>query len=195
MSNDLRVISGKYRGRILKSPNATGTHPMGAREKLALFNMVNVEGAKVLDAFAGSGALGIEALSREAKEVVFAEASGKATRTITENLEMLDLGYVKMKADAEVAAQSNLPATVMAGKVEQIAQNPDYRRYFDVILADPPYDKFRPEMLAGLGDLLKKGGVLVLSSPEESGEVELEGLRISSSHTYARARVTVYRKN
>ena len=62
-TEQLKIISGKYRGQTLKSPQSEKTHPMGAREKLALFNMVNVENAVVLDAYAGSGALGIAALS------------------------------------------------------------------------------------------------------------------------------------
>lgn len=195
MGSELRVISGKYRSRALKSPEAAGTHPMGAREKLALFNMVNVEGAKVLDAFAGSGALGIEALSRGAKEVIFVESNAKVARMISENLDGLEIGCGIMKADAEVSIRSNLPAMVIIGKAEKVGQNPDYRGYFDVILADPPYDKFKTEMLEGLGDLLAKDGILAISSPKELGEVELAGLRVSSSHTYARARITILRKN
>lgn len=194
MGSELRVISGKYRGRKLSSPDLAGTHPMGSREKLALFNMVNMEGAKVLDAFAGSGALGIEALSRGANEVAFVESSAKVARTIGENLETLDIGYGVLKVDGGVAMKSNLPATILVGKVEKLAKESGGWKGFDVILADPPYDKFQLGMISGLGKLLKKDGVLVVSSPVEFGEIELPGLRKSSSHTYARARVTVYWK-
>ena len=88
----VRITSGKYRNRALKTPEI-GTHPMGAREKLALFNMVAdvLPDALVLDAFAGSGALGIEALSRGASEVVFLEKSAKACKIIRENLQGLGL--------------------------------------------------------------------------------------------------------
>ena len=69
----IKIASGIFRGRSIKSPKSSLTHPMGAREKLALFNMIvdDLPGSLVLDAFAGSGALGIEALSRGASEVVF----------------------------------------------------------------------------------------------------------------------------
>lgn len=177
MASELRVGSGRYRGRRLKSPETAATHPMGAREKLALFNMVNVEGAKVLDAYAGSGALGIEALSRGAEEVVFVESSAKVARTVRENLAMVE---------AEGA--------VYAEKVEKFADRAEYQAYFDVIFADPPYDRVEVKELGKLVELMREDGVLALSSPAEMGEIELPGLRISSTHTYARARVTVYRK-
>lgn len=177
MASELRVGSGKYRGRKLKSPDTTATHPMGAREKLALFNMVNVEGAKVLDAYAGSGALGIEALSRGAEEVVFVESSVKVARTVRENLVMVE---------AE--------GTVYAEKVEKFAERAEYQEYFDVIFADPPYDRVEVKELGKLVELMREDGVLALSSPAEMGEIKLPGLRISSTHTYARARVTVYGK-
>ena len=87
------VTSGKYRGRRILTPGL-GTHPMGSREKLALFNMLTgkIEGATVLDAFAGSGALGIEALSRGAFKVIFVDNSKKATEVISKNLDTLVIG-------------------------------------------------------------------------------------------------------
>lgn len=177
MASELRVGSGKYRGRKLKSPDTTATHPMGAREKLALFNMVNVEGAKVLDAYAGSGALGIEALSRGAEEAVFVESSTKVARTVRENL-----------------AAVSTEGAVYVEKVEKFAERAEYQEYFDVIFADPPYDRVEVKELGKLVELMREDGVLALSSPAEMREIELPGLRISSTHTYARARVTVYRK-
>lgn len=174
---EMRVASGKMRGRALKSPDSEQTHPMGAREKLALFNMVNVEQAVALDAYAGSGALGIEALSRGAREVVFVESQSKIARVIKENLATFDL---KMPVFTE--------------KVGSFAKKPEFCRNFDVIMADPPYSKINQDELNLLPKLLKNDGVLVLSSPAEMPELALTGMRISSSHTYARARLTIYRK-
>ncbi len=176
-TSDLRVISGKYRSRSLKSPASHLTHPMGAREKLALFNIVAVDGQKVLDAYAGSGALGIEALSRNAREVIFVEKSAKITRTIRGNL-----------ATLSVASQ------VFVAKMADFAQRPEYQGYFDVIFADPPYDAINMDELQLLGRLLQVGGTLALSTPSNLEPFELPELRISSTHTYARARITVYRK-
>ena len=82
--DNIKITSGKFRGRVIKSPNSRLTHPMGAREKLALFNMINdfLPGAQVLDAFAGSGALGIEAISRGAKSAAFIEKNAKFAQNL-----------------------------------------------------------------------------------------------------------------
>ncbi len=177
-TTSLRVLSGQYRGRILQSPQSALTHPMGAREKLALFNMVSVEHQRVLDAYAGSGALGIEALSRGASEVVFVENNAKIMQILQANL-----------------ANLGLSAQTFLERVAVFAQDPAFQAYFEVILADPPYDKVNPDYLATLAQLLASGGTLALSSPKELGEISLPGLRISSAHSYARAQITIYRKD
>ncbi len=182
--SDLRVISGRYRGQKLQSPQNSATHPMGAREKLALFNMVNVEAERVLDAYAGTGALGIEALSRGASEVVFVEANRAVGRVLQGNLQRLDLDSAEMR--------------ILIEKVGNFALDKKCQGYFGVILADPPYEAFvreslRTELQKSV-DLLRPDGVLALSSPANLEEIELKGLRVSSTHTYARARITLYRK-
>lgn len=191
-SSNLRVISGRYRGRTLQSPRDERTHPMGAREKLALFNMVNVEQATVLDAFAGSGALGIEALSRGATEAVFVENNAKVAAVIKQNLQALNID----SPSGEDYSPAKTPKTVIfIEKVAKFAENPQFSQYFDVIFADPPYDKVNPEELSGLADLLKPSGTLALSSPAEQGNIELPELQLISTHIYARAQITIYRKN
>lgn len=175
-TEQLKIISGKYRGQTLKFPQSEKTHPMGAREKLALFNMVNVENAVVLDAFAGSGALGIEALSRGAEAVTFVENNTKATAIIKENLANLDL-----------------EAKVVKMRVGEFAKQAIETR-FNVIFADPPYDKIERSELVTLISLLSDDGVLALSSPKEQGILDLDGLRVSSVHTYARAQITIYKR-
>lgn len=168
----VRITSGKYRGRTLKTPS-TGTHPMGAREKLALFNMLGeyLPGAAVLDVYAGSGALGIEALSRGALEVVFVEKTSKACQVIRENLR--DLG---------------ISGEVVAGDIKNFVTD----QKFDVILADPPYDKFVLIEVEGLGKFLNNGGILVLSHPHEAPM--LEGFELIKTRHYAAARISVYAK-
>ena len=81
---NIKITSGKYRGRTIKSPNSKLTHPMGAREKLAMFNMISeyLSGAVVLDVYAGSGALGIEALSRGASYAMFVEKNPRTAGII-----------------------------------------------------------------------------------------------------------------
>ena len=166
------IISGKYKGRKIATPGGF-THPMGSREKLALFNMVSVEGLSVLDAFAGSGALGIEALSRGASEVVFVEKNAKACKTISENLESLGVndGFKVIKSSV---LGVDLPE-------------------FDVILADPPYDSFDLTEIESLTKSIKDGGILVLSHPDEAPE--LQELKLLKTHQYAAAHLSVYIKN
>ena len=168
----IRITSGKYRGRTLKTPGGA-THPMGAREKLALFNIIAdyLPGAKVLDAFAGSGALGIEALSRGAESAIFIERSPSAANIIRQNL-----------------AELGLVAKVIASDVA----NFQTQEKFDLILADPPYDDFDIEKIANLSDLLAKSGVLVLSHPGEAPGIM--GAELVKTRQYARAKISIYKK-
>ena len=170
--NSIKITSGILRGRKINTPGGA-THPMGERERLALFNMIVdfIPGASVLDAFAGSGALGIEALSRGASSVVFIEKNAKACAMIRDNLR--DLG---------------LNADVFQGDVVNFT--PDNE--FDLVLADPPYDKFDINEVKHLLKFLRGGGVLVLSHPKEAPD--LPGLKLLKSRKYAGATIYVYVK-
>ena len=172
--NTIKITSGKYRGRSIQTPG-DGTHPMGAREKLALFNTIAsyLPGATVLDAYAGSGALGIEALSRGASRVDFVEKNQKAIRTIQDNLASLELLDI---------------SKVFKGDVKSYASPVKY----NIILADPPYDDFRPEDVKLLVRLLEDGGVFVLSHPDEAPEIE--GLELAKTSKYAAAHLSLYYK-
>jgi len=90
----MRVISGKYKGRRLKGPIGTELRPTGDRLKETLFNVFgpNIGGAAVLDVFGGTGAIGIEALSRGAREVIFIENSTAGERLIRQNLRLCGVG-------------------------------------------------------------------------------------------------------
>lgn len=194
-SPEIRITSGKFRGRVLRSPDSVGTHPMGAREKLALFNMVNVEGARVLDAYAGSGALGIEALSRGASEVVFVESNRRVARVVQENIDNIGvLDTLESSSVPEGLDTTKSVARVFAEKVGSFAGRSEFEGYFEIILADPPYAKIQLAELNALPSLLADGGVLALSSPAEMPIIELDGMRVSSTHTYARARLAIYRR-
>lgn len=172
---NIKITSGKFRGRTIKSPNSKLTHPMGAREKLALFNMIAeyLPGAVVLDAYAGSGALGIEALSRGAKYAVFVEKNPRIAQVIRNNL--AELGLAEMTEVYEKDAGNFLPASE-----------------FDIILADPPYDNFDTSGVENLAKFLKKNGVLVLSHPDKAPEIS--ELKLDKTRKYAAARISVYTK-
>ncbi len=191
----IKVVSGYLKGKTLKTPGGA-THPMGSREKLALFNMISADvvRADVLDAFAGSGALGIEALSRGARHVVFIENSPRAVEIIRENLKSLDL-----LESAEIYSSSvqNFVAKNFLNfsgpeKLSEIQTVPP-RQTFDLILADPPYDNFNPTEIEKLLSSLKPSGKLVLSHPDSAPD--FPNLTHEKSHTYAKAHISIYTKN
>lgn len=179
----MKVISGKYKGREVKSPREAGTHPMGEREKLAVFNMIlaDLPGAAVLDAYAGSGALGIEAASRGAVSIVFVEKSPGVAKVIRENLRGLRGGWSENGDGLD-------DLKVICGDVKNVTFDDE----FDVILADPPYDRFNSSEIENLTKFLKDGGKLVLSHPGEAPE--LAGLALEKSRQYARAHISIYTK-
>ena len=179
MSNqNLQILSGKLRGRSLKSPHHQATHPMGSREKLALFNMLRpfLNGATVLDAYAGSGALGIEAASCGATKLTFVEANSQVAQVLKSNLQTVQLQSI---------------STVYRQTVEKfIATSPKER--FDIIIADPPYDHFVLAEIQALSTLLKPGGILALSFPARLQSPELTQLSLLSLHHYAASGIALY---
>lgn len=175
----MKIISGEYKGRNIKSPETAATHPMGEREKNALFNMIGpyLPGNFVLDAFAGSGALGIEAISRGAGLVVFIEKSHVAYRTIVENL--ISIGEYGVRG-----------APGRGDAYQMLATATDR---FGIVIADPPYDKYDPEKIKILARVVADpGGILVLSHPGEAPE--MPGLKLVKTKKYARAHISIYEK-
>lgn len=133
-----RVIAGTARGIRLEAPG-TGTRPFGDRVKQTLFAILEPElvGARVLDLFAGSGAAGIEALSRGAVAATFVERDARACAVIAANLERTHLASPAASVvKAEAVAWLGTPAAIAAGP-------------FDLVLADPPYDD-RAALVASL---------------------------------------------
>ena len=155
---------------------------MGERERLALFNMISeyLPGAIVLDAFAGSGALGIEAASRGADEVVFVESSQKAAKCIHNNLRLLSNRVTTYNIEECVFK-------VICSRIKSFQA----QQKFDLILADPPYDNFCLPEIEHLVPVLKRGGVLVLSHPGEPPV--LPTLTSIKSRKYAGATISVYK--
>lgn len=174
----MRIVAGKYKGRKVKSPEDKGTHPMGEREKIALFNMIgnDLSGLTILDAYAGSGALGMEALSRNAKKVVFVEKSPKVTGIIKENLK-----NIALDDDYEVFCKD----------VAKFSE--EYEGEFDLIIADPPYDHFEIKEVEKLIKVLKSGGILVLSYPKDE-KIEFLGLKLQKNRNYAASGIAIFEK-
>jgi 16S rRNA (guanine966-N2)-methyltransferase len=118
----VRIVAGEFRGRPLQSPRGSRTRPTADRVREALFSMLgDVSGARVVDLYAGSGALGIEALSRGAASAVFVERDPRAVAAIERNLDALDLEQEVVRQDALRFLDRAAPA-------------------FDLVFCDPPYD-------------------------------------------------------
>lgn len=124
-----RIIAGRNKGRVLKAPKGLDVRPTGARVKQTLFDILapRMEGCRFLDAFAGSGGIGLEALSRGASRVVMIDASGAAVAAIRENLESLG----GEAARAQVFRQDARIGLAALG---------DSGVRFHVVFIDPPYD-------------------------------------------------------
>jgi 16S rRNA (guanine966-N2)-methyltransferase len=174
----VRIIAGSHKGaRIFASKS--DTRPTGDRVREAAFNLIGpVDDMAVLDLFAGSGAMGLEALSRGAKTAVFVESGREAQRAIERNLEKLGLkGATVLKTDARRA----LAAEAAAG-----------RRY-DLVLVDPPYRMFaslQPILATYLPALLAEDGLVVVET--EAREQPDLPLAERTSRTYGSARITIY---
>ncbi len=145
----MRVIAGRYRGRRLKAPTWDGLRPTSDKLRETLFNILasRIEGARVLDGFAGTGAVGIEALSRGAAHVTFVEADRRAATLVEENL-----------ARCGITTQYSVERGDIAAVLRRLAGDAQ----FDVIVLDPPYDADAGEALAAAAARLAPGGVLVL---------------------------------
>jgi 16S rRNA (guanine966-N2)-methyltransferase len=175
----VRIVAGSRKGHRIDAPKGVVTRPTGDRVREAAFALVGpVEGATVLDVFAGSGAMGLEALSRGAARCVFVERDRAACRVIQHNLEKLRLtGAIVLCQDAARALR------------EERARAHRY----DLVLVDAPYEEWEQQaepLGAVLPDLLADDGLAVV---ETSSRVEPElPLALVTTRRYGSARVTVF---
>lgn len=180
----VRVIAGRHGGRKLDAPRGRTTHPMGERVRSALFNSIIAElpGTRVLDAYAGTGVIGFEALSRGAREVVAVEQHRLAQKIITNNMELLGLEYPEY--------------TLFRGRVQQfISTHPDDQ--FDIIFADPPYYSYNQHLstVERLFGLLKPGGLMVISKPDKCEEFVLpDRIVVVDNRSYGEAHLMYCRR-
>ena len=180
----MRVISGKARGVNLKTPEGMKTRPTADRVKEALFSIIQFElpGKRILDLFGGTGQLGIEALSRDAKSAVFVDAGEDACRLIKENLRR-----ARMEADAKVI------------KSDYLAYLDRCREKFDIIFLDPPYaEVFLENALKRITeiDILQSGGIIVTERPlGKELPWDFPGYTRSKDYKYGKTLLTIYRKD
>ena len=175
----MRVISGWLGGRIFESPHGHRTHPMSDKLRGALFNALgDVDGLSVLDAYSGTGALAIEAVSRGAASVLAIDVDAAAVKTIAANVKALGL------EDSITVRRKNISGWSRNNQTEQ----------FDIVLADPPYDDVKPDVLERLIVHAKPGGIYVLSWPGSEPVRAFKGLELISNKSYGDAQLVFYRK-
>jgi 16S rRNA (guanine966-N2)-methyltransferase len=173
----MRIVAGSRKGARIYAPAGCDTRPTSDRVREAAFGLVGaVDEASVLDLFAGSGALGIEALSRGAESAVFVESDRAACRTIERNLEKLRLTRARVvRADA---------LRFLAGE----------RGTYDLVLVDPPYqlvESLLVRLALHLPRILAEDGLVLLETAARL-EPELAPLRVRTSRRYGAARLTLF---
>jgi 16S rRNA (guanine966-N2)-methyltransferase len=171
----VRIISGSRKGHTIQAPVGRGTRPTSDRVRESIFNILGpVDDATVLDLYAGSGAMGLEALSRGAASAVFVERDPDAIRAIERNLDKLRLRGTILRQDA---------IAVLAGE----------KRKYDLVFVDPPYEMYadlEPQLARYLPSVVAENGVVVV---ETDARVEPDlPLEQRTSRKYGSVRVTVY---
>ena len=180
----MRVIAGKAKGRRLRSVPGGGTRPITDRAKSALFSIIDndIVGCRFLDLFAGTGQVGIEALSRGAVEAVFVERAGAALRTIHQNL-----AHTRLDAGAEV---------VRADVFDLISSPPEVEGFDYVYVAPPQYQGLWARTLqmldAEAGWLVEDGWAIVQIHPREYEDFSLERLRLFDQRAYGSVMLCFY---
>lgn len=177
----MRVITGTARGRRLKTPGNMDIRPTTDNVKESLFNILqfDIEGRRVLDLFAGTGQLGIECLSRGAREAVFVDESREAVKIVRDNLKTCGLS-------APVLQQNALEYLKHCGR-------------FDLIFVDPPYDAglYEPVLKTiNLVDNLSDGGIIICEARRETSLPEMElPYQKRKEYRYGKVKLCLYTKN
>ena len=176
-SGRLRIVAGNWRSRLLRIADVPGLRPSSERIRETLFNWLapGIHGARCLDLFAGTGALGLEALSRGAKIAVFVEKSARAVRTLQDNIETLEAeGGVVLQMDA----------------MEYLDREQSER--FNVVFLDPPFTAdLLEESCRRLAerDMLAEGGYIYLEQPRNKPQPDLpDGWQVLKNKTAGNVR-------
>ena len=179
----MRVITGKARGIVLKTPDGFSTRPTADRVKEAIFSIIQFDilGGKVLDLFGGTGQLGIEALSRDAKFAVFVDTREDACKLIRENLKRT--GFLQQSQVIKADYKSYLKSC---------------SDKFDIIFLDPPYAEVFLEnslkMITEI-DILQSGGIIITERPlEKVLNANFDGYTRSKDYKYGKTIITIFKK-
>lgn len=178
----MRVIAGRYKGRSLKGPKHKGLRPTADRVKEALFNIIGAKivGADFLDLFAGSGGIGIEAISRGASQVVFADNNSASLKLVAENLQLL-----------AVDDQTRLLRREALQAIKLLAAEGSS---FDIIFLDPPFEAgLLDQTIAAItaSSILKAEGWLIAEHPQRVVPASRE-LRVLLNRNYGDINLSIY---
>jgi len=182
----MRIIGGKFRGRKIQHPGTGTVRPTKDRIREAVFNIIaeRVSGAKVLDIFAGSGAYGLEAISRGAKETVFIENNRRCAGVIKENI-----------ASLGIEDQARVIVADAFGSAELLEEN---KEGFDLVFSDPPYKRDMAKktlIMINQYDILNPSGFLIIEHHVIEDLPEIEGnLTLCRKKTYGDASISIYSK-
>jgi 16S rRNA (guanine966-N2)-methyltransferase len=172
----MRIIAGAAKGRKLDTPKS-GTRPMTGRARESIFSILaaRLEGSEVLDLYAGSGSLGLEALSRGAEDALFVENGRQASMVLERNIESVGLGGRIRRGDVKAVLGSEM------GR-------------YDLVFVDPPYaasDNEIGRVLTGVAQILAPGGIIVLHRQARSDVAVPEFLHTIDERRYGDAVVTM----
>jgi 16S rRNA (guanine966-N2)-methyltransferase len=176
----VRIVAGFLGGRIIKSPAGHRTHPMSEKARGALFNSLgDISGLSIIDAYGGSGAIGIEAHSRGAAHVKIVELDKYAAICIKENILSLDI---------DEAAVSFTKTAIVSWANRQQPQ------IFDILICDPPYDNLCLDDIQKTVRILKSDGILVISWPKKADQPKIAGYECYKISNQGDAQLYFYKK-
>ena len=185
----MRISGGEFRGRVLSVPKGLDVRPTQDRVREALFSMLqnDIRGARFLDLFAGSGSVGLEALSRGAAEVAFVEQAPRSLASLAQNIAML-------KVEARCS-------TIRADVYAWLSAAPNANGLgFDIAYADPPYavgaEHGYATMLARLaeGCFVKPGGLFIAEMTAGQAPDSAPAWELCRDRTYGQTRLAIYRR-
>ena len=201
----MRITGGEFGGRNLKVPKSDAIRPTQDRVREAVFNIIqfDIAGSDFLDLFAGSGAVGLEALSRGAKSVTFVEQNRRHLAVLNENLKMLTGGV----AGGSGCAMQNRDSMLTGGARTTVVAADAYRwieRYsgpgFSIGFADPPYalgeERGYAQVLATLAErgVIREGGLFIAEMTAVQKAEETPGWELVRDRTYGKTRICMWRR-
>lgn len=174
----MRIIAGSLGGRQFDAPKGHRTHPMSEKARGGLFSALgDIGGLSVLDAFAGSGAISLEAVSRGAQHATAIDIDKNAAKIVENNAEKLGIKDKIKAIRANVSGWSD--------------NNPDSK--FDIIICDPPFDQFKPSTIQKLTGHLAEDGIFIVNMPGSLEDFELAGLKEVKTKNYGDTSLVFYK--